>query len=186
MLSRDWFVIWMTALSFLVAIGYQAPHEAGMPDWFSALVEAGIPHIWVVGVSTSIISTFLPTVPCVSLFVDLVDADKTQPFVTWFYEHHVPVWYPWGTKEARAAEHNSVVASYTPTPHQLQEAKTFHTKQPSQPEPRTNHTYPTACPQEATTFHTPQPSQPEPQAKPKTTACQTWKEFFAEHTKSNA
>jgi hypothetical protein len=75
MLSRDWFVIWMTALSYLVAIGDECGSD-GIPDWFSALVEASIPQIWVAGVSTSIVSNFSPFVPRVGLFVELVDTEK--------------------------------------------------------------------------------------------------------------
>ena len=133
-LSRDWFVVWMAALSYLIAMGeYQAAGSDGdIPGWFSALVEVKCEQTWVAGIATSIVATFSRSVPRAGLFVHTIPAlaEKNQPPVAWLCRKHIPVWYPWGSAEAQALQTgNAALAGLAPPPHRLQEATTFRTRE---------------------------------------------------------
>ncbi|MDT7543806.1 MAG: hypothetical protein QOE33_3725, partial [Acidobacteriota bacterium] len=159
-IARDWFVIFMAGLSFLVAVGSRCP-QAGpsVPDWFTTLANAGCAQSWLTGVAASPICEFSPFVSRVGLFLNLLDREKTQPDVEWFYNFHIPLWYPWGKAEADAARSRPSLNRWAPPAYKLQEATTFITQQPSAPWA---------------------PPGKSPSTRP------AWEEFFAERERSNA
>ena len=159
-IARDWFVIFMAGLSFLVAVGSRCP-QAGpsVPDWFMTLANAGCAQSWLTGVAASPICEFSPFVSRVGLFLNLLDREKTQPDVEWFYNFHIPLWYPWGKAEADAARSRPSLNRWAPPAYKLQEATTFITQQPSAPRA---------------------PPGKSPSTRP------AWEEFFAERERSNA
>lgn len=93
MISRDWFVIWMGLLSFQIA---------AVPDWFNVLAAKDIPQIWLNDFNHSTACNFSENCPRVGIILDLLNADKKQPPITWFTSHNVPVWYPWTRAHAEA------------------------------------------------------------------------------------
>jgi hypothetical protein len=138
-LSRDWFVIWIGMLSYLIAMGecQTAAHDGDIPDWFTTLVEVKCEQIWVAGIATSIAATFSQAVPRVGLFVHALEAkaEKNQPPVTWLCRKHIPVWYPWGAEEVQALQKgNTALADLAPPTHKLQEVTTFHTRELAPPD----------------------------------------------------
>ena len=79
-LARDWFVVWMAILSYLIAMGecQTAGNDSGIPDWFTALVEVKCEQTWVAGIATSIIATFLQAVPHTGFFVHAIEAKQKK------------------------------------------------------------------------------------------------------------
>jgi hypothetical protein len=169
-IARDWFVILMANLSFLVATGESDPvwNGEGMPDWFTRLHDAGFDQLWLAGVKASQVGTFGLSVPRVGLFLDFMNPEKTQPDVQWFCHHHVPVWYPWGAYD-EATVRAKQFADLIPPAHKLQAAATFMTRNPS------------ALPT--------QPSLPDSTSLPALPVKRNppaWKAFFEERDKLNA
>lgn len=127
--GRDWFVVWMGLLSYVIA-GAEDIHSSVKdsltlckPTWYNILLE----HFdvqWVDALYASTVYSFSPQTPRAGVFLELDVFDSNRPLPEFFCRFHVPVWYPWSDDLARRYEH------LAPLPHQLQEATTFLTKSP--------------------------------------------------------
>src|ERR1700721_3028344 len=88
-LSRDWLVIWMGMLSYCIAISntkhLDIPQESpfSVPDWFTALTEAGMAQVWLSDIAMSTVVDYQGIIR-VGLYVDVVESEKNQPSVGWF------------------------------------------------------------------------------------------------------
>jgi hypothetical protein len=170
-LSRDWFVIFMTGLSFLLAAGGVNPLPAPIkiPEWFSLLVGEGFDQNWLAGVATSSICDF--SLPRVGLFLDLMDPGENQPMVDWFVYFSIPVWYPWRAREDYAMRTQPNLSRWAPPSHLLQElAGSVMTREPSVFQSRSE------TPTRAETPVQPPPAEVHP----------TWQEFFAQRERLKA
>jgi hypothetical protein len=92
-IARDWFVIFMTGLSFLIAMGdsERVWKSGNIPDWFARLHKAGCEQVWLAGVAASQVGTFSPSVARVELFINFINKEVSQPDPEWFCAFHVPV-----------------------------------------------------------------------------------------------
>ena len=137
--GRDWFVVWMALLSYVIAGAedhYSLVKDSvtlAKPSWYDVLVE----HFdaqWLDALLASTVCSFSPQTPRAGVFLELEVFDSNQPLPDFFCRFHVPVWYPWSNDLARKYEH------LAPLPHQLQEGTTFLTKspRPSTPTPRSS------------------------------------------------
>src|SRR6202046_2905539 len=99
--SRDWFVVWMGQLSFLLA-HFEGEGNIDIPRWFSFLESKGISQSWLCGMQSSVVCDFSPYCPRVGVFLDVLENPKGQPSVEWYTSRHVPVWYPWTDKHSKA------------------------------------------------------------------------------------
>jgi hypothetical protein len=132
--SKEWFSLFMGSLSYAIAISISCRQEClseEMPHWFSFLYEREYPQIWLSGIRSSIVATFDSSVDRAGVFVQLCQRHREQYSVEWLCKLGIPVWYPWGTREAKASLTDSRLARFAPLPHQLQENSTFLTKNPS-------------------------------------------------------
>jgi hypothetical protein len=59
--SRDWFVIWMGLLSFIIGHIEFVEFSHAIPDWFQYLVDKGIPQTWLSGFHQSGLCNFSQT-----------------------------------------------------------------------------------------------------------------------------
>lgn len=139
--SKNWFSLFMGALSYAIAVSISHRQEGfydDMPHWFSFLNEREYSQIWLSGIRSSIVATFDSSVDRTGVFVQLCQRHREQFSVDWLCGFGVPVWYPWGTREAQASLADAHLARFAPLPHQLQENSTFLTTNPSpQPLPTT-------------------------------------------------
>ena len=94
----------------------------------SSGIDAGIDKRWVDLLMDTTIVLYTPEVERAGIFLHLTDEHSLRPTVAWYALYGVPVWYPWGSKEA--ALHRLKV--YAPLPHQLQNATTFFTRSPAE------------------------------------------------------
>jgi hypothetical protein len=129
--SRDWFVIWMGLLSFLIAHIEFVEINHAIPDWFQYLVDAGIPQTWLGSFHQSGLCNFSRTSLRVGVFIDWLEKDVSRPRLEFFTCFNIPVWYPWTSELANLVASSSALANLRPPPEQLQSATTFILQQPS-------------------------------------------------------
>ena len=157
--SKDWFSLFMGALSYAIAVSISLCQERlheEMPHWFSFLHERDYSQIWLSGIRSSMVATLDSSVDRAGVFVQLYQRHRDQFSVDWLCGFGIPVWYPWGTRETRASLTDTCLARFAPLPHQLQKSTTFLTKNPGpQPQPTTEpqtgpYDYPSPQPQPTT------------------------------------
>jgi hypothetical protein len=121
--SRDWFVVWMGLLSFLIAytesITY-ADAEA-VPNWLQLLADLDFNQAWLAGIHRSTVCSFSSETPRAGAFLHLPPIDSRQPSVQWFCYYHIPVWYRWGPEQ----EKDMSLSAIAPLREQLQMGTTF-------------------------------------------------------------
>ena len=127
--GRDWFVVWMALLSYVIAGAeniYPSVKDSvilAKASWYDILLN----HFdaqWLDALHASTVCSFSPHTPRAGVFLELEVFNSYQPLPEFFCWFHVPVWYPWNSVIARRYEH------LAPLPHQLQEGTTFLTKSP--------------------------------------------------------
>ena len=133
--GKDWFVVWMALLSFVIA-GAEDMHSSlkdsvtlAKTSWYDILLT----HFdaqWLDALCASTVCSFSLQTLRAGVFLELEVFDSYQPLPEFFYRFNVPVWYPWSSDIARRYEH------LAPLSHQLQEGTTFLTKSPC-PSPST-------------------------------------------------
>jgi hypothetical protein len=130
--GRDWFVVWMALLSYVIAGAediYSSAKNTVTPaklpsSWYDILLE----HFdaqWLEALYASMVCSFSHHTPRAGVFLELEVFDSYQPRPEFFYQLHVPVWYPWSSDMARRYEH------LAPLSYQLQEGTTHLTKSPN-------------------------------------------------------
>ena len=130
--SRDSFSLWIGALAFAIALSdFMEPRKNGaIPAWYLALRDAGLDEMWVDGVRTSPMMRFDANTLRVGVIMDILSPQGIQASVDWLCNFHVPVWYPWGTREATAASLVPDIARLAPHGYQLQNlSSSFFTKE---------------------------------------------------------
>jgi hypothetical protein len=131
--SRNWFSVFLAGLSYAIAVSLTMSDDridGDFPHWFFYLSSQQMEQLWLSGIHASAGGTFSPYVARAGMLLKVLQPEHGQFSVDWLYRFHVPVWYPWGLKEAQAAISDGEVARLAPLPHQLQEISTFLTKTP--------------------------------------------------------
>jgi hypothetical protein len=129
--SRDWFVIWMGLLSFIIGHIELLESNHAIPDWFQYLVDKGISQTWLSGFHQSGLCNFSLTSLRVGVFIDWLEKDISRPSLEFFTSLNVPVWYPWTTELGNLVARNPALANLRPPPEQLQVATTYIMQRPS-------------------------------------------------------
>jgi hypothetical protein len=99
-LSRDWFQIWIAALSFNIACS-GIDNGDPIPPWYTILQSKGFDEALLNGIRSSDAVDFSSGVPRVGTFLHLDDANAPRP--EWFIEFGVPVWYQLSTSMMNVA-----------------------------------------------------------------------------------
>ena len=130
--GRDWFVVWMALLSYLIAqaesltLQNQVSVSEGK-EWYHILREHFDPQ-WLEALQSSVVCSFSEHTERAGLFLDVDDTNvQMQPDVKWFCSCRVPVWYPWDEK----LEKNPKFSCLGPLTHQLQDATTTIARMPA-------------------------------------------------------
>jgi hypothetical protein len=164
LLARDWFVMWMGLLSFLIAQTIDGTHENQIPKWVEALADEGFPQVWLSSIMASSINHFSSSHRRSGIFVDLLGMPigcTSQPPVSFFLSRNVSVWYPWTAREMAEARYNSTFAGLAPPPELMQAATTWIVRSP-------------------------QASVPPYQGRTTAQKLMTWKEFFSARDRRQA
>jgi hypothetical protein len=134
--GRDWFVVWMALLSFVIAQAeaiYPTVEDSvilAKMAWYDILLQHFDPQ-WLEALLASTVCSFSPYTPRAGVFLDLSVNDSTQPPPEFFYRFHVPVWYCWSADMASQPK----FAHLGPLTCQLQEGTTTISKYPCLPTP---------------------------------------------------
>ena len=137
--ARDWFVVLMAQLSFLLG---HFEHDANLnignglnfnvPRWFSYLESRGIAQSWLSSLQASIVCDFSSRCPRAGIFLDFLENGKgSQPTVKWYTFLNVPVWYPWTARHEKAVKENPLLGYLQPPPELLQAAAGFLIRTPT-------------------------------------------------------
>ena len=130
--GRDWFVIWMGQLSFLLGHFEGVHHTEPIPQWFSYLESQGITQFWLSSLQASTVCDFSRNCPRVGVFLDFLENFKEgQPKVEWYTSLNVPVWYPWTAQHQKAVKEHPNLAYLQPPPEVLQAAASFIIRTPT-------------------------------------------------------
>ena len=130
--ARDWYVVWMVLLSYVIAqaesifAGQKDSDLSSTLGWYKILQE----HFdlqWLEGLTASTVYSFSPHTERAGVFLELISKEKMQPSVEWFYYYHVPVWYAWDQHIARNPEYSHLA----PLHYQLQNSTTTITRSPT-------------------------------------------------------
>ncbi|TFK23362.1 hypothetical protein FA15DRAFT_705528 [Coprinopsis marcescibilis] len=120
--ARDWFIVWMGLLSFMIAYAerkcnefraFQHTYGEGVVDvelkwWQDVLAKATGIQYMVDALPCSVVCSFTPATQRCGIFLDLVQKEEFQLPVDWFIGCGVPVWFPWNTDTAKHLEFNDM------------------------------------------------------------------------------
>ena len=169
--SRDWFVVWMALLSFVIAHAesiYPTLKDSvnlARTHWHDLI----LPHFnrqWLDALLASTVCSFSPYTPRAGVFLDLSVYDSNRPLPEFYCQFHVPVWYCWTAEMANQPK----FAHLAPLLHQLQEGTTIISKSP----------HPLTCPPlPQSSVVSPQP----PAVSSSWTKSVTWAEFLTRRQK---
>jgi hypothetical protein len=130
--ARDWFVILMGRLSFLLG---HFEHDNGLkidvPRWFSYLESQGIPQSWLCSLQASTVCDFSSRCPRVGIFLDFLNDRNRQPQVKWYTFLNIPVWYPWTASHEKAVKGKPQLEYLQPPAELLQVAATIVIRTPT-------------------------------------------------------
>lgn len=138
--ARDWFVVWMAIVSYLMAVDDAEGRQTSssdfdrVPSWYEILTKDGYDEIWLNGLRSSWLYDFGPRAQRAGTFLNVLEREHTQPSVSWFCEHHVDVWYRWSQMEAKISHVDKEIGALAPLPHQIQEALTLLHRMPTSEE----------------------------------------------------
>ena len=130
---RDWFVVWMGLLSFIISEIQFRSLSHDIPDWFTFLVDQGVSQPWLNSLFQSSVCNSSPNCPRVGLFIDWLAKEIPTFPLELFQQANVPVWYPWTRELAKLVSRTPSLANLRPNAEKLQTATTFLTRLPSTP-----------------------------------------------------
>ena len=129
--ARDWFVVWMALMSYVVYQGQglilndQSSSPLEDMEWYDILQNHFDPQ-WLEAVAASSICSL--SMERAGVFLDLSKKnEEMQPTVQWFYSSRVPVWYHWNDSFAKHPDFEHL----GPLSDQLQNATTTIAKTPA-------------------------------------------------------
>ena len=131
--SRDWFVIWMGLLSYIISqTKVQHPHSVAvlppspLPFWYEYLREIHkYPDSWLDGLSSSTVCSFNIKTPRAGVIFQWSNHDSTRPPIDYFLENHVPMYFMWTSTEEKAISVDYALAYLRPPTDLVQEALTI-------------------------------------------------------------
>jgi hypothetical protein len=129
--SKDWFVVWMALLSFVIAHAediYPIDKDSvrfAKTHWHELILQH-FNYQWLDALLASTVCSFSRHTHRTGVFLDISGFNPNQPPTEFFYQFNVPVWYCWSTEVANQPE----LAHLAPLPYQLQEGTTIIMKSP--------------------------------------------------------
>ena len=121
--AKDWFTIWMALFSYVIAQATTIRKELDSypslvrTDWYELLLQHECDPQWLEAIEASTICSFSPNTTRTGIFMHLSSQNQLQPPLQWFYNLHIPVWYPWNDTVSKDPNFKD----FAPLPHQLQQ-----------------------------------------------------------------
>ncbi|KAF8801716.1 hypothetical protein BYT27DRAFT_7216002 [Phlegmacium glaucopus] len=128
--SRDWFIVWMGFLSYLISRVKLCHHDARpplpaspLPDWYNLLRNKNnYANSWLDGLSSSTVCSFNLRTLRAGIVFRWVDKEECRPQIEWFYHHHVPLWFTWTCTEEQAIRSDHRLSYLEPPVEMVQQA----------------------------------------------------------------
>ncbi|KAJ3508457.1 hypothetical protein NLJ89_g5746 [Agrocybe chaxingu] len=127
--ARDWFVIWMGFLSYLLAQSQSQQHnwvdrrsKSPVPLWYEVLVNEGYNERWLNALLASSVGDFSLSTPRAGVVIDWTRPDNTRPLIRWFFDLDIPLWFPWTSLQEETIRQNGSWSFLRPPQDLLQEA----------------------------------------------------------------
>ena len=130
--SRDWFIVWMGFLSYLISCvelcrpNAHPPLPASpLPDWYNLLRNKNdYPDSWLDGLSSSTVCSFDLRTPRAGIVFQWVKEQRHPP-IEWFYHHHVPLFFTWTSTEEEVIRKDHRLSYLEPPVKMVQQALTL-------------------------------------------------------------
>ena len=140
-LSRDWFVIWMGFLSYIISqTKSQRPNSVAvlppspLPFWYEYLRDNHkYPESWLDGLSSSTVCSFDIKTPRAGVIFQWSNFDQSRPSIDFFLVNHVPMYFMWTSTEEKAISVDKSLAYLKPPVDLVQEALTILFSTPGLP-----------------------------------------------------
>jgi hypothetical protein len=139
--SRDWFVIWMGFLSYIISqTEVQHPNSVAvvppspLPFWYEYLRGShNYTDSWLDGLSSSTVCSFDIKTPRAGVIFQWSIRDSTRPPIHYFLKNHVPMYFMWTSTEEKAMSINSNLDYLRPPTDLVQKALTILFRTPNLP-----------------------------------------------------
>jgi hypothetical protein len=140
-ISRDWFVIWMGFLSYIISqTKVEHPNSVAvvppspLPFWYEYLRDShNYQDSWLDGLSSSAVCSFDIKTPRAGVVFQWSIEDSTRPPIDYFLDNHVPMYFMWTSKEEQAISIDYKLAYLQPPTDLVQEALTILFSTPNVP-----------------------------------------------------
>ena len=139
--SRDWFVIWMGFLSYIISqTEVEHPNSVAvlplspLPFWYEYLRDTHkYPDSWLDGLFSSTVCSFDIKTPRAGIIFQWSNQDLMHPPIDYFLVNHVPMYFLWTSREEQAISVDSSLAYLQPPTDLVQEALTILFRTPNLP-----------------------------------------------------
>jgi hypothetical protein len=130
-ISREWFAIWMGLVSYFIAKSAsldpsgKRDDSTPAPDWYNHLRnQHDFSETWLDGLRLSTVCTFDLGTPRAGIIFRWSEEDRNRETIEWFYNHHIPLWFVWSSKEEQAISTDRSLAYLQPPDELIQQALT--------------------------------------------------------------
>ena len=128
----DWFAIWMGFVAYLIAKSATLV-PSGRPDnsspaldWYNHLQNKhNFSKAWLDGLLVSTACSFDLGTPCAGIVFQWSEENRQHESIKWFYDHNIPLWFVWSSKEEQAILDNPSLAYLQPPNKLIQQALTI-------------------------------------------------------------
>ena len=129
--ARDWFAIWMGFVAYLIAKSAtlvpsgRPDNSSPAPDWYNHLRnEHNFSEAWLDGLLVSTACSFDLGTPRAGIVFQWSEENRHCESIKWFYDHNIPLWFVWSSKEEQAILDNPSLAYLQPPNELIQQALT--------------------------------------------------------------
>lgn len=140
-LSRNWFIIWMGFLSYIISQtklrtpnSLAVPTPSPLPMWYEYLRDThNYSEAWLDGLSSSSACSFNLKTPRAGIIFQWSHRDDTRPSIEFFLQHHIPTYFLWTNTEEQAILIDKSLNHLRPPTDLVQEALTILFTTPTVP-----------------------------------------------------
>ena len=129
--AREWFAIWMGVISYFIAKSAslvpsgKPDNSSPAPDWYNFLRnQHNFSEAWLDGLLISAACKFDLGTPRAGIIFQWSEEGRGRESVEWFYEHHIPLWFVWSSKEEQAISRDPSLDYLRPPNELIQQALT--------------------------------------------------------------
>ncbi|KJA21890.1 hypothetical protein HYPSUDRAFT_55211 [Hypholoma sublateritium FD-334 SS-4] len=135
-ISRDWFGVlmgWLASIIAEVSISKHQrvhPENLPVPYWYWFLSVEGMPHHWLDGLRFSPVGLVGHDTLRAGIIFSWAEYQHGRPPIDFFYDHSIPIFFPWSIKEEQLIGRDSSLSYLRPPNELIQNALSFLSKSP--------------------------------------------------------